>query len=382
MIHNRVLLALVYKFINNQMKKILSIVGVIIVIGLAVILIGNNNKADNTSNNKQIVIGAVISQTGYAAVDGMNIKNGIDMAVEDLRKEGVDVRVAYEDDATDPKQTISAINKLILTEKPDVLMGPIWSFLIDAALPVINQNKIVTFIPSSSSEVVNGISPYIFYGTYKNIEEIVPLANFLKENSLKNIAIVVSNDSWGESQYQPYTQVANMVGGSVVVSEKINYGTDKDVLPTIVTKIIKAKTDVVLWTGYDEGGTILMRKLQEQGYAGTVVVGGSVMSGLVNRGVVNLQITDKLYSMNIPMDPAFRAKYIAKYNQEPGISADSAYDGVMILVKGIQEGKTSDDLANYLRDGFTYKGFLGTYDFDKLGDIIGGEWTINKLIKQ
>lgn len=364
------------------MKKILSIVGVIVIIALAIVLIGNQGEEKSVNNSQQIVIGAVISQTGYAAVDGMNIKNGMEMAVEDLRKEGVEVKVVYEDDGTDPKQSVSAINKLIATEKPDVLVGPIWSFLIDAALPVINTNKIVTFIPSSSSEVVNGTSSYIFYGTYKNMEEIVPLANFLKEKSLKNIAIVVSNDSWGESQYQPYTQVANMVGGNVVVSEKINYGTDKDVIPTIVTKIIKSKTDVVLWTGYDEGGTILVKKLQEQGYTGTVVVGGSVMSGLVNRGTVTLRATDKLYSLNIPMDPAFRAKYIAKYNQEPGISADSAYDGVKILVKGIQAGKSGIDLANYLRDGFTYKGFLGTYDFDASGDIVGGQWTINRLVKQ
>lgn len=362
-------------------KKILISIAVIVVIVLAVIF-GTKDENKVSRNNKPIVIGAVISQTGYAAVDGMNIKNGMEMAVNDLRAEGVNVKIAYEDDGTDPKQSVSAINKLIATEKPDVLMGPIWSFLIDAALPVINTNKIVTFIPSSSSEVVNGTSSYIFYGTYKNMEEIVPLSNFLKENSLKNIAIVVSNDSWGESQYIPYTQVANMTGGNVVVSEKINYGTDKDVIPTIVTKIIKSKTDVVLWTGYDEGGTILMKKLQEQGYTGTVVVGGSVMSGLVNRGTVTLRSTDKLYSINIPMDPAFRAKYIATYKQEPGISADSAYDGVKILVKGIQAGKTGIELSNYLRDGFTYRGYLGSYDFDSKGDIIGGQWTINKLIKQ
>jgi branched-chain amino acid transport system substrate-binding protein len=363
------------------MKKIIISAVVIIVVIIAVI-IGGKGENKVSSNNKPIIIGAVISQTGYAAVDGMNIKNGMEMAVNDLKAEGINVKIVYEDDGTDPKQSVSAINKLISTENPDVLMGPIWSFLIDAALPVINNNKIVTFIPSSSSEVVNGTSSYIFYGTYKNMEEIVPLANFLKENSLNKIAIVVSNDSWGESQYVPYTQVANMTGGEVVVSEKINYGTDKDVIPTIVTKIMKNKTDVVLWTGYDEGGTILMKKLQEQGYTGTVVVGGSVMSGLVNRGTVILRATDKLFSINIPMDPAFRAKYIATYKQEPGISADSAYDGVKILVKGIQAGKSGIDLANYLRDGFTYKGYLGSYDFDKSGDIIGGQWTINRLVKQ
>ena len=107
----------------------------------------------------------------------------------------------------------------------------------------------------------------------------------------------------------------------------------------------------------------------------------SIMKGLVNRGIITPRENDQLYTINIPMDAGFRAKYIAKYNQEPGISADSAYDGLMMLVKGIQAGKTGDSLANYLRDGFTYKGYLGTYDFDALGDIVGGNWVINRLKK-
>lgn len=367
-------------FIKIIMKKVLSIVGVIVVVVLLIIIIKNIGK-NSISNDKPIVIGAVISQTGYAAVDGMNIKNGMDMAVEDLKKEGVNVKIVYEDDSTDPKQTVSAINKILLTEKPDAMVGPIWSFLIDAALPVINQNKIVTFVPSASSEVVNGKSPYIFYGTYKNIEEAGPLADFLQVNKVKNVAVVVSNDSWGASHIKGFTKAVEMAGGKVVIEEKISFGSDKDVMPTVVAKIIKANPDAVLWTGYDEAATILTKRLQEQNYTKPIVAAASIMKGLVNRGIINPRSNDQIYTINIPMDEGFRAKYIAKYNQEPGISADSAYDGVMMLVKGIREGKKGDDLAKYLRDGFTYKGYLGNYDFDEFGDVIGGKWVIKRLVK-
>jgi branched-chain amino acid transport system substrate-binding protein len=361
-------------------KKIIGVVGAVIIIVLIVIFVGNNGKS-TLSDNKKIIIGAVVSQTGYAAVDGMNIKNGMDLAVADLKKDGIDVKIVYEDDGTDPKQTVSAVNKLLMSEKPDALVGPIWSFLIDAALPVINQNKIVTFVPSASSEVVNGKSPYIFYGTYKNIEEAVPLANFLKENKVKNVALVVSNDAWGESHIKGFTKAVEIAGGKVVMEEKITYGSDKDVMPTIVAKIIKANPDAVLWTGYDEAATILTKRLQEQNYTKPLVTAASIMRGLVNRGIVNPRPEDQWYSINIPMNESFRAKYIATYNQEPGISADSAYDGVIMLVKGIQKGKKGDDLAKYLRDGLTYKGYLGNYDFDEFGDIVGNNWVIKKLVK-
>lgn len=360
-------------------KKLSLVVMIVVVLALFVISKG----ASNVSNNReQITIGAVVSLTGYAAVDGMNIKNGIDLAVEDLKKDGIDVRVVYEDDNTDPKQTVSAVNKLIATEKLDAMIGPIWSFLIDAALPVINQNKIVTFIPSASSEVVNGKSSYTFYGTYKNIEEARPLADFLKKNNLKNVAVIVSNDAWGESHINGFGKAVEMVGGKVIMQEKIAYGSDKDVMPTIVAKLIKANPDAVLWTGYDEAGTILIKRLQEQNFNRPVIAAASIMRGLVNRGLINLRTNDQIYGINIPMDATFREKYIATYKQEPGISADSAYDGLKILVKGIQKGKRGDELSSYLRDGFKYRGYLGDYDFDASGDIVGGNWVINQITKK
>ena len=363
------------------MKKALSIIGVVLLI-IIILFVANKGLNKTPINNQQIVLGAVVSLTGYAAVDGMNIKNGMDMAVTDLKKEGVDVKIIYEDDATDPKQTVSAVNKLLAVEKPDALVGPIWSFLIDAALPVINQNKIVTFVPSSSSEVVNGTSSYIFYGTYKNIEEAGPVATFLKDNKVKTVAVIVSNDAWGNSSEVAFSKAAEMAGAKVVMLDKISFGSDKDVMPTIVAKLIKLNPDAVLWTAYDEGSTIFAKKLQEQNYNKPMIAAASIMRGLINRGVITPQAKDRWYSINVSMDPAFRAKYIATYKQEPGISADSAYDGVKILVKGIQAGKTGIELSNYLRDGFTYKGYLGTYDFDSKGDIVGGLWTIDRLIKQ
>jgi len=145
------------------------IIGVIIVI-LVVSGIIYGVKNSNTDSNVDITIGAVLSQTGYGAVDGVHIKKGMDLAVMDLKKEGINVKIVYEDDATDPKQTVSAIQKVINQDKVDVVVGPIWSFLVDAAAPVIDSNKIVTLSPSSSSEVVEGGSDYMFYGSYKNIE--------------------------------------------------------------------------------------------------------------------------------------------------------------------------------------------------------------------
>lgn len=361
------------------MKKIIGVVVVILAITIGVFV--NNKTSENKNENRPIKIGAVVSLTGYAAVDGMHIKNGMDLAVSDLKNKGVNVEIVYEDDATDPKKSISSLNKILLADKPDAVVGPIWSFLIDAALPVINNNKIVTYVPSATSEVVNGDSQHIFYGTYKNSEQVEPLIKFFKENNIKNVAVVLSNDAWGQSHVPGFEKAVKAVGGNIVLQEMISFGSDKEVMPLITNKIVELNPDAVLWTGYDEAGTLLVRKLQEQNYHRPIMATASVMKGLIKRGAVIPQDNDQIYSVDISVKDDFRNKYFTAYNQEAGVYSDTAYDGVMMLVEGIQEGKTGDDLAKYMRDDLKYKGYFGTYDFDANGDVIGGNWKVERLVK-
>jgi len=352
------------------------IIGVIIVI-LVVSGIIYGVKNSNTDSNVDITIGAVLSQTGYGAVDGVHIKKGMDLAVMDLKKEGINVKIVYEDDATDPKQTVSAIQKVINQDKVDVVVGPIWSFLVDAAVPVIDSNKIVTLSPSSSSEVVEGGSDYMFYGSYKNIESANVLAKWIRDNHITKVASVVSNDSWGQSVYAAFKKAASDTGAEIVVDEKISFGTDSSVMPTIVSKIAHSGAEVILWTGYDEAGTLLVNKVIEQNLNIPVIAEASVMKGLVQRG--NIKKGTDVYVVDVSITDSFKDKYRLVYNEEAETFTDGGYDTVMLLVDAIQNKPENVSLSAYMRDTVDYKGYAGTYNFDQNGDISGGAWVIKKI---
>ena len=355
---------------------IVAIVVVLIVAISAVVNINRNKNADYT-------VGAVISLTGYGAVDGLNIKRGMELAKADLAEDGVNVNIIYEDDETNPSKTISAIQKITSSmSKPQVMFGPIWSFLVSAALPVIDSADITAYSPSSTSEIAGGTSENMFYGTYKNVESAGVVADWIKEKNIKKIAVVVSNDAWGESVYAPFVNGAKEAGASIVLAEKISFGSDRDVMPTITAKITKSGAEAVFWTGYDEAGTLLVKRMQEQNLNIPIVAFGSVMKSLIKRG--NVQLLDKtvIYHINIPLDKKFEEKFMKAYGEVPGVYADSAYDGMMIVAEAMRKTDgSSDEIAKYMKNKVNYDGYLGNYQFDSNGDRKGTEWVIDRLTK-
>ncbi len=105
-------------------KQIYIAVAVVAVVALAIVATKHQ-----TGPTEAIRIGAVLGLTGDAAQDGLSIKRGIELAKADLAKEGIVVEIEYQDDKTDPKQTVSALQYLLSTNRPQAIIGPTWSFL-------------------------------------------------------------------------------------------------------------------------------------------------------------------------------------------------------------------------------------------------------------
>ena len=69
-----------------------------------------------------------------------------------------------------------------------------------------------------------------------------------------------------------------------------------------------------------------------------------------------------------PEAKKFMQDFHAKYNKEPGILANTAYDALMILAQAIgKAGTNADALADYLHSMKAYHGVAGTIDFTEGG---------------
>lgn len=357
-------------------KKVIWIVLIVIVVIL--VILGVKSKGSEQISSAPIRIGAALSLTGMASQDGEAIKNGLEMARTDLKNKGVNVEIVYQDDKTEPKDTVSAINALGAMGV-DAIIGPTWSYLADSGVPVGDRLKKVMIMPANTSEYVNAKSPYAFFTTNKVEFLAKPLADWMKSKNKKGIAIIRNQGSWYEVVEKAVESAAKDAGVKVVYKENIPYGAAQSSMATILTKVKAANPDLI-FTEIDEdlGLTTFFNKSQQLKINADIVSVTTALGRVVSNGNIVLNPGIELHLVAPKTSADFNIKYKSVYGTDAKPYADRSYDSLMLLIEAMQN-KGDMPLNEYLRNKTNYKGYIGSYDFDVNGDIAEGEWVVIKL---
>lgn len=359
------------------MNKYYKIVIAVVISGLIMGLIIINNVKKPT-NEQVIRIGAVLSLAGAASADGEALKQGIEFAKEDLANKGVNVEIVYQDDQTESGKTISAINALGV-QNVQAIIGPTWSFLGDAAVPVINRLKIVSIMPVTTTEVVEGESPYLFHGSIKNQLMQSEFEKFIKEKQIKKLVFIGNNDSWSASIFTPLQQAAKNSGAEIVYKEEIPFGAEAASMPAVVTKIKQIQADAIVFSIFDDQGiSKLVTSARQQGVITPIVATDTSLRRVINTGLITSVSLNNLFDVTPKSDGTFEKHFEDRYGKKPNTFADRGYDSLMVLVDAINNKKDLE-LKEYLQQKTNYKGYATTYSFDEDGDVEGGQWILQSI---
>lgn len=109
-----------------------------------------NNKAKE-KGRKPVVIGAILPLTGGAAPYGVGLKKGVDLALDQVNKNGGinghRLLIVVEDSQADPAKAVSAFNKLRSINAVPMVLGDMFSAGTLAIAPIAERNKIVILSP-------------------------------------------------------------------------------------------------------------------------------------------------------------------------------------------------------------------------------------------
>ena len=357
-------------------KAIWAVIAIVVI--LVIIGATSSKKKTDTAANQPIKIGADLSLSGIASQDGESIKNGLELARADLKNKGLNVEVVYQDDKTESKDTVTAIQALN-AQGVQAIIGPTWSYLADAGVPVATQLKLVAVMPANTSEYVNAHTPYAFFTTAKVANLSAPLSAWLKQAGKKRLAIIRNQGSWYEVVEKAVEAAAKDAGVTVVYAENIPFGAAQSSLATIMTKVKAAKPDLIFTEiDEDQGIVTFFNKTNQLAINADVMSVTTALGRIIGTGQIRLNTGNSLYLVAPKTSEAFNAKYKAAYNTDVKPYADRAYDSLMLLVDAIQN-RGDMPLNEYLSTKTSYQGYLGTYKFDANGDIAEGDWVIQKL---
>jgi len=323
------------------MKKI---VGVAVVAAMVLAAAGCSKKESDT-----VKIGGIAPLSGAVAVYGVECKNGIDLAVEEINAaggiNGKKVEFVCEDDEGSPDKTVNAFKKLITKDGVKLVIGSLTSGCTQAVTTLSQASKVVQIAPAATAPAITDAGNYVFRACFIDPFQGTVGGKFAFESlKAKNAAILydVGND-YSVGLQENFVKAFETAGGKIVAVESYSTG-DKD-FNAQLTKIKNANPDVVYLPDYYGTVALIAKQLRAQGIKAPIV-GADGWDGLTaNAGD---EVLNGFYSNHYAEDstePAvqkFVNAFKEKYNKAPNSFAALGYDSMYMLKDAIVKAGTTD----------------------------------------
>jgi len=333
-----------------------------------------------------VKLGMVVPISGSSAPTGAYMKNGAQLAVDEINKaggvlKGRKLQLQVEDEACDAQQAVASANKVV-SAGAVVSVGGYCSGATLPTLPIFQKANIPMIIPAANSSelVAQGLlNVFLINGTGKQ-QSTTALA-FMKKAGYTTVALVDDNTSYSKDIT---TQTASQIqkDGSVKVVLKTSVTAGESDYSAVVRDIMAKKPALVYWTGYYQEGGLIINQLKKAGYTGKIMVAdGSVdpsLAKIAGAGAEGVFATMTQTPDTLKGAEKWIANYKAKFNSDPGPYSTQAYDAVRLAAKAIDDaGSTKGaDIIKALNaiDGFPM--FSGPLKFTPEHTLSSGGFVI------
>lgn len=322
-----------------------------------------------------IRLGAILAQSGVARNDGEMMKRGIDMALDELRKRGMKIEFGIADDQSSERGAAVAAADMLQKFKPDAIIGPTWSNLIDAAVPVLNEAQIPFFTPATSSDLLAVATPGRLSGAYSDRGKVGLVTNFLKEHSVRKFVYVRRENRWGTLHAHLFTEIAEEFGMEFV-DRVVPLQVRKGDLTEFVADL--SKVDAIIIDNYDDLFYEFSALLKKQKFSAPVLCMLSLSDSL-RVELKKLNLIHPIYMIDAHVPKSFREKYYHAYgNATLHRYAFNAYAGTHILAQAFSSTGTSETLRTQI---LSMRAAIEgeTFSYKPNGDLIGSHWFIDQV---
>jgi branched-chain amino acid transport system substrate-binding protein len=350
----------------------------VIIAGIAIWQVSYEKPKPVPEVKEPIKIGILLSLTGPISPFGNQALEAIQLAIEEINnKGGINgraLKIIVEDTKSEPKEAVTAFNKLANIDKVPVVIGPLASSLGMACAPIAQEKKIVLFSPAVSALEFTKIGDYIFRN-WPTAEILTKdMADFAFEKlKLKKIAILYVNNDMGVDYKTFFERRFLDLGGEIVISEKFEQGATD--FKTQLTKIKNKNPEAIYLLGQKENG-IALRQIKEMRLETIILsnvgIEDSEIIKLAKEAAEGVIYNTPGFAENFQKTKDYKKNYQNRYGKESGIMAASTYDAVYIVAKAIEEAKTytGEEIKNSLKTIKNFQGITGLTNFDENGDVI------------
>jgi branched-chain amino acid transport system substrate-binding protein len=361
----------------KERKSLISLIGLLAVCYLVTVSIVSCAKKKEP---EAIKIGAILPLTGPAASFGIAMKNGILLAQERLKKEGLNLYVVIEDGQGDPKSSLMAFRKLLAAHTKIFITSV--SGVCLSIIPVAQKEKVLLFAEAAHPQIT-GASPLVFRHSNTAPQEAEIIGNWvIKNEKVKKVFILWINDDFGLSTKNELVKILNQLELKDESYEK----TQTD-FKNITTHILNFNPDVVIIIGYGKSLGIAIKTLHQMNYRGkiltnlgvkitpdAVIAAGEAINGIYYNDF-NFDSEDEEYIK-------FVKDYKQMFNEKPPAWSVLEYNTLLLLGEAIKKvGNDPEKISGYIRNKGSFKGAGEIITITPRNDMLPS-LTLKKWIEQ
>ena len=254
------------------MKK-KKLAGILLSVSLAAgALAGCSDSEKSGSDGDTIKIGANLELTGGGASYGQSVVEGMELAIGELNKEGIDgkkFKLVKYDNKSDAAEATGGATKLTSQDNVSVMVGAATSTNTLAQVQIANDKKIPLITPTGTNSDITSkdgkLNDFVFRTCFIDPFQGTVAANFAKDTlKAKTAAIYIESSSDYSKGLAAAFKEAFTEGGGTIVKEESFVQKDTDFQATL-TNIKGAKPDFVFVPAFYEEVGLILKQARESG---------------------------------------------------------------------------------------------------------------------
>lgn len=301
-------------------------------------------------------IGGIGPVTGGAAVYGLAVKNGAQIAIDEINEaggiNGYQIEYNFQDDECDAEKSVNAYNALKDWDM-DILMGTVTSGCCVAVTPKTAEDNMFQVTPSGSSvDILSAGNGNVFQVCFTDPNQGIASAQYIGQKKLATKVGVIydSSDVYSTGIYEKFAAEAPNQGLEIVAAEAFTADNKTD-FTTQLQKIKDAGAELVFLPFYYTEATLVLQQASTMGFAPKFFG----CDGL--DGILSVENFDTSLAEGVILLTPFAAdssddatvSFVKKYGEltggeTPNQFAADAYDAIYTIKAALESANVTPDM--------------------------------------
>ena len=338
------------------MKKFISVMLVAAMAATALTGCGSNSSSSSKKDADKYYIGGIGPTTGATAIYGTAVKNGAQIAVDEINAaggiNGKQIEYRFEDDQNDAEKAVNAYNTL-KDWGMQMLVGTTTTAPCIAVAGKTASDNVFQITPSASSpDVLSSGNGNVFQVCFTDPNQGVASAQYIAENKLATkIGIIYDSSDVYSSGIEEKFEAEAKTQGLNIVSKAAFTADSKTDFGTQLQKAKDAGADLLFLPIYYQEASIILKQADTMGYK-PKFFGVDGMDGILTVENFDTKLAEDVMLLTPFAADAkdktvqnFVKTYKEKYEDTPNQFAADSYDAVYALKAAIEESKATTDMS-------------------------------------